>query len=123
MLKPRSNAGKPAAGRHVIAVAAAGKIMDAAAGIFSRIKAALAGELEIEFYSSVGPDIDRSLSGLPRWLLKPDIAGVGAGRKKALLAHFGSAKAVSRAGLADLMAVPGISEALAQKISDHFNAG
>ena len=52
-----------------------------------------------------------------------DIAGVGAGRKKALLAHFGSAKAVSRAGIADLMAVPGISEALAQKISDHFSAG
>jgi len=51
-----------------------------------------------------------------------DIAGVGAGRKKALLAHFGSAKAVSRAGIADLMAVPGISEAMAQKISDHFNA-
>jgi excinuclease ABC subunit C len=52
-----------------------------------------------------------------------DIAGVGAGRKKALLAHFGSAKAVSRAGVADLMAVPGVSEALAQKISDHFSAG
>ena len=52
-----------------------------------------------------------------------DIAGVGAGRKKALLAHFGSAKAVARAGIADLMAVPGISEALAQKISDHFHAG
>jgi excinuclease ABC subunit C len=52
-----------------------------------------------------------------------DIAGVGAGRKKALLAHFGSAKAVARAGLADLMAVPGISEALARKISDHFHTG
>jgi excinuclease ABC subunit C len=52
-----------------------------------------------------------------------DIAGVGAGRKKALLAHFGSARAVSRAGLADLMAVPGISEALATKIRDHFQPG
>ncbi|MBP8932098.1 MAG: excinuclease ABC subunit C, partial [Paracoccus sp.] len=49
-----------------------------------------------------------------------EIAGVGAARKRALLAHFGSAKAVSRAGLADLMAVDGISEALAQKIVDHF---
>jgi excinuclease ABC subunit C len=51
-----------------------------------------------------------------------DIAGVGAARKKALLAHFGSAKAVARAGLSDLMAVDGISEAMAQTISDYFNA-
>ena len=49
-----------------------------------------------------------------------DIAGVGASRKRALLAHFGSAKAVSRAAVADLMAVEGISEGLAQKIYDHF---
>ncbi len=49
-----------------------------------------------------------------------EVAGVGAARKRALLAHFGSAKAVSRAGLPDLMAVEGISEALAQKIYDHF---
>lgn len=52
-----------------------------------------------------------------------EIAGVGASRKRALLAHFGSAKAVSRAGLADLMAVDGISESLAQKIVDHFHKG
>ncbi|WP_071795884.1 excinuclease ABC subunit UvrC [Natronohydrobacter thiooxidans] len=51
-----------------------------------------------------------------------DIPGVGPGRKRALLAHFGSAKAVSRAGLADLQAVEGISEALAQVIHDHLNA-
>ncbi|WP_323005913.1 excinuclease ABC subunit UvrC [Pseudorhodobacter sp.] len=51
-----------------------------------------------------------------------DIPGVGAARKRALLAHFGSAKAVSRAAIPDLMAVGGISEALAQKISDFFNA-
>ena len=49
-----------------------------------------------------------------------EIAGVGASRKRALLAHFGSAKAVSRANLADLKAVDGVSEALAQKIYDHF---
>ncbi|WP_134679488.1 excinuclease ABC subunit UvrC [Paracoccus ravus] len=52
-----------------------------------------------------------------------EIAGVGASRKRALLAHFGSAKAVSRAGLADLVAVEGISAALAQKILDHFQKG
>ena len=51
-----------------------------------------------------------------------DIPGVGAARKKALLAHFGSAKAVSRAAVPDLMAVTGISEAMAQTISDFFSA-
>ncbi|MEY4982609.1 MAG: hypothetical protein RIR62_875 [Pseudomonadota bacterium] len=50
-----------------------------------------------------------------------DVPGVGAARKRALLAHFGSAKAVSRAGLSDLMAVDGISEAMAQTIYDHFH--
>ncbi len=52
-----------------------------------------------------------------------EIAGIGAARKKALLLHFGSAKAVSRAGLADLAAVPGISEAVAKRIYDHFHGG
>ena len=51
-----------------------------------------------------------------------DIPGVGAARKKALLAHFGSAKAVSRAGVSDLTAVEGISEAMAKTISDYFSA-
>ncbi|MEC9310398.1 MAG: excinuclease ABC subunit UvrC, partial [Pseudomonadota bacterium] len=51
-----------------------------------------------------------------------EVAGVGASRKRALLAHFGSAKAVSRANLADLKAVDGISEALAERIYDHFHA-
>lgn len=51
-----------------------------------------------------------------------EVPGVGATRKRALLAHFGSAKAVSRAGLSDLMAVDGISETLAQTIYDHFHA-
>jgi excinuclease ABC subunit C len=51
-----------------------------------------------------------------------DIPGVGAARKKALLAHFGSAKAVARAAPADLMAVDGISATMAQSISDFFSA-
>ena len=50
-----------------------------------------------------------------------DIAGVGATRKRALLAHFGSAKAVSRANLADLKAVEGISDSLAEKIYGFFH--
>jgi excinuclease ABC subunit C len=50
-----------------------------------------------------------------------EVPGVGAARKRALLAHFGSAKAVSRANLADLKAVDGVSDGLAQKIYDFFH--
>ncbi len=50
-----------------------------------------------------------------------EIAGIGAKRKKALLLHFGSARAVGRAGLADLEAVEGISTAVARRIYDHFH--
>jgi excinuclease ABC subunit C len=50
-----------------------------------------------------------------------EIPGVGAGRKRALLQHFGSAKAVARAGLPDLAAAPGISATLAQSIHDFFH--
>jgi excinuclease ABC subunit C len=50
-----------------------------------------------------------------------EVSGVGAARKRALLAHFGSAKAVSRANLADLKAVEGVSDALAQKLYDFFH--
>ncbi|WP_281995275.1 excinuclease ABC subunit UvrC [Ruegeria faecimaris] len=50
-----------------------------------------------------------------------EIPGVGAARKRALLAHFGSAKAVGRANLADLKAVEGISAGLAQKVYDFFH--
>jgi excinuclease ABC subunit C len=50
-----------------------------------------------------------------------EIEGIGPARKRALLQHFGSAKAVSRASLADLAAIPGISDAMAQLVYDHFN--
>ncbi|HBM59623.1 MAG TPA: excinuclease ABC subunit C, partial [Citreicella sp.] len=50
-----------------------------------------------------------------------EVPGVGASRKRALLAHFGSAKAVSRANLADLRAVDGVSEALAERIYAFFH--
>lgn len=50
-----------------------------------------------------------------------EVAGIGARRKKALLHHFGSAREVAGAGLADLEAVPGISRAMAKKIYDHFH--
>ena len=51
-----------------------------------------------------------------------EVTGVGAARKKALLLHFGSAKAVGRAGLADLEAVEGISRTVARRIYDHFHS-
>ena len=50
-----------------------------------------------------------------------EIAGIGQVRKRALLKHFGSAKAVSRASTQDLQAVAGISEAMAQTIYDFFH--
>jgi excinuclease ABC subunit C len=50
-----------------------------------------------------------------------EIAGVGPTRKRALLRHFGTAKAVSRAGVEDLMTVEGVSRALAEAIYDHFH--
>ena len=49
-----------------------------------------------------------------------EVAGIGAARKRALLERFGSAKAVGRAGVPDLVAVPGISKALASRIHDVF---
>jgi excinuclease ABC subunit C len=49
-----------------------------------------------------------------------EIDGVGPGRKKALLHTFGSAKGVSRASVADLEKVEGVSAALAQRIHDFF---
>ncbi|GAB1381177.1 excinuclease ABC subunit UvrC [Pararhodobacter aggregans] len=52
-----------------------------------------------------------------------EVPGIGAARKRALLQHFGSAKAVTRAGLADLMAVPGISQAMAETVYNFFHTG
>jgi len=49
------------------------------------------------------------------------VAGIGPKRKKALLHHFGSAKAITGAGIRDLEKVDGISKAIAQQIYDHFH--
>ena len=51
-----------------------------------------------------------------------EVPGVGAARKRALLAHFGSAKAVSRAALTDLKAVEGVSDKLAETLYDYFHS-
>ncbi len=51
-----------------------------------------------------------------------DVPGIGPRRKRALLNHFGSARAVASAGLADLQQVEGISGTVANTIYDHFHA-
>ena len=51
-----------------------------------------------------------------------EIPGIGPGRKKALLAHFGSARAVAGAALEDLESADGINKAVARKIYDYFHA-
>jgi excinuclease ABC subunit C len=50
-----------------------------------------------------------------------EIAGIGSRRKQALLHHFGSARSVARAGLAEIERVTGISKAVAKKVYDHFH--
>lgn len=50
-----------------------------------------------------------------------EIIGIGASRKRQLILHFGSARAVAGAGVADLMRLPGISKSLAEAIYDHFH--
>jgi excinuclease ABC subunit C len=50
-----------------------------------------------------------------------EISGIGAGRKKALLRHFGSSQAIGAAGISDLREVDGISAAMAKKIYEHFH--
>ena len=50
-----------------------------------------------------------------------EIGGIGPARKRALLHHFGTAKAVGRAAVEDLMVVDGISAAMARQIYEHFH--
>jgi excinuclease ABC subunit C len=52
-----------------------------------------------------------------------DVPGIGPARKKALLMHFGTARAVRGAALEDLEKAPGVSKAMARAIYDHFHAG
>ena len=52
-----------------------------------------------------------------------EVPGVGPSRKKALLLHFGTARAVRNASLDDLQKVPGVSAAVAQMVYDFFHAG
>ena len=50
-----------------------------------------------------------------------EVPGIGPRRKRALLLHFGTAKAASRASLEDLMRTPGVNEATAKAVYDFFH--
>ncbi|SIO02869.1 Excinuclease ABC subunit C [Parasphingorhabdus marina DSM 22363] len=50
-----------------------------------------------------------------------DVPGIGPARKKALLLHFGTARAVKNASLDDLQGAPGVSKTVAQKVYDYFH--
>jgi excinuclease ABC subunit C len=52
-----------------------------------------------------------------------EIAGIGPTRKRALLHHFGTLKAIERASVADLMQVDGISAETARRIYEFFHEG
>ncbi len=69
---------------------------------------------------AIGAHRDKRSKALTKSLLD-DIPSIGAKRKKALLHHFGAAKAVAEAGLADLETVDGINQATATKIYEWFH--
>lgn len=51
-----------------------------------------------------------------------EVPGIGPARKKALLMHFGTARAVRGASLDDLKKAPGVSAAVAQQVYDFYHA-
>ena len=70
---------------------------------------------------AIGTHRARRAKGMKRSPLD-EIQGVGGARKRALLHHFGSARAVSEAGLADLEAVDGISRSIAERVYGWFHS-
>lgn len=83
------------------------------------------------FIQRMRDEAHRFVIGSHRTLRKKDIreaglqeiAGIGASRKRALLHHFGTLKAIEHASVADLAKVPGISMDGARKIFAFFHAG
>ncbi|MEJ7775836.1 MAG: excinuclease ABC subunit UvrC [Sphingomicrobium sp.] len=51
-----------------------------------------------------------------------EVPGIGPSRKRALLMHFGTARAVQGAALDDLERAPGISKTMARQVHDHFHS-
>jgi excinuclease ABC subunit C len=83
------------------------------------------------FIQRLRDEAHRFVIGSHRTLRKKDIReaglqeipGIGPTRKRALLHHFGTLKAIERASLGDLGQVPGISAESARKIFDFFHPG
>jgi excinuclease ABC subunit C len=71
---------------------------------------------------AIGSHRQRRTRGLREGGLQ-EIPGVGPLRKRALLHHFGTVKAIERASLADIAKVEGISDEIARKIYDFFHEG
>ncbi|GIK81678.1 MAG: excinuclease ABC subunit UvrC [Pseudorhodoplanes sp.] len=69
---------------------------------------------------AIGSHRQRRARGLRESGLQ-EIPGIGPTRKRALLMHFGTLKAIERASLADLTKVPGISADTARRIYDYFH--
>jgi excinuclease ABC subunit C len=70
---------------------------------------------------AIGTHRARRAKGVTKSALD-QIAGVGPRRKRLLMNHFGSTRAIEQAALADLQQVPGISAAVAQKVYDFFRS-
>jgi excinuclease ABC subunit C len=71
---------------------------------------------------AIGSHRQRRQKGLREGGLQ-EIAGVGPTRKRALLHHFGTLKAIERASVTDLAKTPGISAETARKIYEFFHEG
>ncbi len=71
---------------------------------------------------AVGSHRARRMRGLRESGLQ-EIAGIGPTRKRALLHHFGTLKAIERASVTDLMQVDGISAETARRIYGFFHEG
>ena len=75
-------------------------------------------QLKIETLLTIAP---QTLEGLSRYLGSGMVPGIGPARKKALLMHFGTARAVRAASLEDLQRAPGVSAAVAQAVHDFYH--
>jgi excinuclease ABC subunit C len=70
---------------------------------------------------AIGAHRDKRSKGITTSPLD-EVPGIGPARKKALLMHFGTARAVRDAALEDLAKAPGVSEAVAKTVYDYFHA-
>ena len=71
---------------------------------------------------AIGAHRDEAREGDRRVSPLDEVPGIGPARKKALLMHFGTGRAVRNASLADLQKAPGVSAAVAQQVYDFYNS-